>query len=215
MRVLVFGASITQGYWDTEGGWVNRLRRHYDELSVKDLHQQDKYPNIFNLGISADTSEDILARFEVETKARLRPGRRGAIIFANGTNDARTEGDQPWGGTENYQKNMQRLIDMAKQHTDLIMLVGMAPCEEEKTTPVFWRDISYTNEHIKAINDAMRSLADEYQLAFVPLFEPMWEQMRRGKQLFADGLHPNNDGHQLIAEIVRPALEELLREKAT
>lgn len=31
MRVLVFGDSITQGFWDTEGGWVERLRKYYDQ----------------------------------------------------------------------------------------------------------------------------------------------------------------------------------------
>lgn len=210
MRVLVFGASITQGYWDTEGGWVNRLRRHYDELSVKDLHHQDRYPNIFNLGISADTSEDILARFDIEAGARLRTGRDGAIIFANGTNDARQDGNQPWAGTGTYQKNMQTLIDKAKSLTDRIMLVGMAPCEEDKTTPVFWRDITYTNDRIQRVDNVMKQLAKDNQLAYVEIFEPLLAKMKAGEELFADGLHPNNQGHELIYQTVRPQLDKLL-----
>jgi acyl-CoA thioesterase-1 len=210
MRVLVFGASITQGYWDTEGGWVNRLRRHYDQLAVKDLNQNDKLPTIFNLGISADSSEDILERFEVESHARLKAGRQGVIIFANGTNDARQDGDQPWPGVDGYRQNMDKLITLAKNHTPKIMLVGMAPCEEEKTTPVFWRDISYTNERIKAINDVMRELASNNALIFVEVFEPLLAEMQAGRRLFADGLHPNNDGHQFLYQLVRPELDKLV-----
>lgn len=29
MKILVFGDSITQGYWATNGGWVDMLKTHY------------------------------------------------------------------------------------------------------------------------------------------------------------------------------------------
>lgn len=78
MRVLVFGASITQGYWDTQGGWVQRLRTHYDKKQIADLTKDN--PSVFNLGVSADTTKDILERFEAETKARSRKKFKNCII---------------------------------------------------------------------------------------------------------------------------------------
>jgi lysophospholipase L1-like esterase len=33
MIVLVFGDSIAQGYWDSEGGWVERLRKANDSAT--------------------------------------------------------------------------------------------------------------------------------------------------------------------------------------
>lgn len=55
MRVLVFGDSITQGYWDTEGGWVKRIRSHYDLLQITDLNGRDE-PTIF----VAEEQEEII-----------------------------------------------------------------------------------------------------------------------------------------------------------
>jgi lysophospholipase L1-like esterase len=49
VRVLVFGDSIAQGFWDSEGGWVERLRKHYNSLALEDL-KSNQQPEIFNLG---------------------------------------------------------------------------------------------------------------------------------------------------------------------
>src|SRR6266446_3620690 len=91
MRALVFGASITQGFWDTEGGWVNRLRRHYDSQVIKGLHPEENYPTVFNLGISGDSTKGVLKRFNNEAKARVWPGEEfksrfeaGEDLFADG-----------------------------------------------------------------------------------------------------------------------------------
>ncbi len=58
MRVLVFGGSTTQGFWDSEGGWVARLRKFYDLLQLEDLKKRDE-PTVFNLGIAGGTSNTI------------------------------------------------------------------------------------------------------------------------------------------------------------
>lgn len=64
MRVLIFGD--TQGYRDTEGGWADKLRKHYDELQVQDFGKGQ--PTIFNLGISADDSRNVLSQAEAEIR---------------------------------------------------------------------------------------------------------------------------------------------------
>ncbi len=87
MRVLVFGDSITQGFWDMEGGWVSRIRKHYDQQMIYDA--DNDLPSIFNLGVSADSSDDVLVRFENETKVRATE--EIAFIIAIGVNDARTK----------------------------------------------------------------------------------------------------------------------------
>lgn len=214
MRVLVFGASITQGFWDSQGGWVNRLRKYYDGLALKDLKLQDNYPTIFNLGISGNKVEDLLARFDGEASARLRADtKNGAIIFSIGTNNAYTEGEEKWSGPGSYRSNLEELVQKAKKYTDKIMFVGLPPCEEDKTTPVFWRDITYTNDRILAVDKIMREVAANHSFPQVATFEPLRDEMEKGKQLFADGLHPNNDGHELIFRLVQPELDKLLPSK--
>ena len=68
-RILVFGDSITYGAWDKRGGWVQRLREFLDEKNLIDLN---KIPVlIYNLGVSGDTTNDALERFEFESKKKI------------------------------------------------------------------------------------------------------------------------------------------------
>ena len=208
---MAFGASITQGFWDTEGGWVQRLRRYYDEKSVVNIRQEDDYPDIFNLGISGNKSQDLVARFDNEASARLQSGDpHSAILFSVGTNNAYVEGNSAWTPPESYKQDLEKLIEQAQKYTQRIMFVGLPPCEETETTPVFWRDISYTNERILIIDKMMREVATSHELPHVATFEVFQDEMAKGRQLFADGLHPNNEGHQLIFELVQPVLDEVL-----
>ena len=72
--ICVFGDSIAWGASDSEkGGWVERLKIYMGE------HRSG---NVYNLGVSGDTTNDLLERFEQEAKAR----ESDVIIFAVGTN---------------------------------------------------------------------------------------------------------------------------------
>lgn len=207
MRVLVFGASITQGYWDTQGGWVSRLFNHYAKLKLADINKEGEYPDIFNLGISADTTKDILVRFDSETKARQRP--EMCFLFGGGTNNAREKNGQLFSTPLEYKADLKLLVQKARHYSDKILFVGLAPCDEAKTTPVFWDDIYYRNRNIGLMDQAMREMADEESLPYVPIFEAIQEEAKR-EQMFADGLHPNDAGHELIFQQVLPVLDRCL-----
>src|SRR5580704_13545619 len=84
MRILVFGDSIAHGMWDMRGGWVQSLRRDFDSSKLQDY--AGDYPDVYNLGVSADTSASVVARMEAEITARARPDL--AIVVAIGTNDS-------------------------------------------------------------------------------------------------------------------------------
>ncbi len=208
MRVLVFGDSITQGFWDSKGGWVNRLRKHYDERQLRDL-EHDTEPTIFNLGVSGDRIASLLWRFENETMARLGREEQIACVFAIGINDTYLEGKDPVASPDIYQESLNELLNKAKKFTDRILFVGMSPCDEAKTTPVAWRDITYTNERILEFEQVLKKFCEDNDLPYVQIFEK-FQAKQKEQELFADGLHPNDAGHQLIAELVKPALESLI-----
>jgi len=211
MRVLVFGASITQGFWDTEGGWVNRIRRHYDTEIVKDLHKEEDYPTIFNLGISGDTTTGLLKRLENETKARQWSSEELVFIFSIGTNNAVVEvNGKEWSTPELYRRELLAILQKAKEFSNKILFVGLASCEEDKTTPVFWADIHYTNSKIFEFEKVMREVAKENHIPHVPIFEALQGKINAGEKVFADGLHPNNAGHELIYQLVKPELDKLI-----
>lgn len=210
MRVLVFGASITQGFWDTEGGWVARLRKHYDQIQIKNPTAYDQ-PEIFNLGISGDTTQGVLKRFKSETEARLWPGEKFAFIFSVGTNNAVIENNVNRSSPEKYTADLENLISQAREFSKLMMFVGLPPCEESKTTPIPWaKAIHYTNDRIASIDKAMHKVSVHNDFIYVPVFEPFQTRLIKGEDLLADGLHPNNEGHELIFQLVRPELDKLL-----
>lgn len=202
MRVLVFGDSIAQGFWDAEGGWVSRLRKFYDTQSITE--NKKDYPTIFNLGISGDSSADLLARFTHETTARLMDNL--VFVFAIGINDARIAAGINFSSPTYYRQNLQKLFNEAKIYSSKILFVGLTPCIETRTNPVSWGDISYTNTRIKAFDDTQREFCQENLIEFVEVFEPL-RMAQQQAELLPDGVHPNGKGHQLIADLVRPKLE--------
>lgn len=203
MRVLVFGDSITQGYWDTEGGWVDKLRKYYSKLQVQDFSKDQ--PTVFNLGITADDSRHILTRAKAETGARTGYGTQPICIIQIGVNDSCTEPTLNRVPLEEYKSNLEKLIALLVPITHKVIFVGMAACDETRTTPVSWGEYYYTNKHIKAYEDQMKAVAKAASIPFVPVFDEFAKAMQN-HELLADGLHPNNHGHEVIFEIVKPHL---------
>jgi len=207
MRVLVFGDSITQGFWDSEGGWVARLRKYYDGLALKDLEHNNQ-PEIFNLGVSGDTTRNLLTRIELETKVRKWPDDPLFAVVAIGTNDDLFERGKLRVKPSESRANIQELINILKPLVDGLLFVGNIAVDERLTTPVFWDNIHYTNKQMKNYENIIKEVALSQNISFVPIFDEFLEEQTK-RNLLADGLHPNDEGHKLIASLVQPALEKL------
>ncbi len=199
-RILIFGASTTYGKCDPDGGWAGRLRKHIDQRAENmDLN------SVFNLGVSGDTTEDVIRRFEFETKQRIEEDEETVFIFGIGVNDAQfLHGKQ---GTktppEKFRKNIRSLIKMARKFSPKIVFLGLEPVDESRTDP--WKpNKSYEMEHIEKYNGIIREVCAETNTHFIDKLA----QSKQGnyKQLLYDGLHPNSEGHRKIFEIVRDFL---------
>ncbi len=211
MRVLVFGDSITQGFWDSEGGWVQRIRKMYDKKQIEDLVNRDE-PTIFNLGVSADKIASVIKRFVPETEARKYHGESFAFVFSIGTNDTYLKGKENASTPQAYTDALDTLHAAAIHYSNKILFVGLTPVDEKRTAPVFWDENIWTNERITQFDKVLRDFCQKNSVAYVPIFET-FQAKQQQKDLLADGLHPNDDGHQLIAELVKPALDKLLSPK--
>jgi lysophospholipase L1-like esterase len=204
VRILVFGASITYGAWDKEGGWVQRLRKFLDEKTLTD---PNFYCIIYNLGISGDTTEDLLERFEFETKQRLKEEEKTIIIFAIGTNDSQFIHSQNSlrHSPQKFQNNLQKLVNLARKFSSKIIFVGLTPVDELKVDPIPWdTDKSYKNEYIQKYNEIIKSVCKKNKIYFIEILEKFVKLDY--KDLLEDGLHPNSKGHQEIFEIVKDYL---------
>ena len=135
-HVLVFGDSITYGAWDVEGGWVQRLRKQLDR---KTLAGKGFYL-VYNLGVSGDTTRDVLHRFENETKPRLSGEGETIIVFSIGTNDClcinKTKKLQV--PEKEFEKNIQTLVSLGRKYSKKIVFIGDTPVDESKMNPLPW-----------------------------------------------------------------------------
>ena len=155
MRILVFGDSITQGFWDVQGGWVARLRKFYDERQIANLKNRNE-PTIFNLGISGDITGGVIRRFENELEARKWrwPNEDFAFVFAIGTNDSANESNnQP--NLKNYYKELKELISLARKQSNRILFVELTPVIENLSNNQPGRTKMYTNERIEKFNQVL------------------------------------------------------------
>jgi len=199
--ICVFGASTTWGAWDTErGGWVQRLRRHFEANEV-----DDGYISVYNLGVDGDNTSDLLKRFKFETRQRIKKGWYDdiIIIFSIETNDSMyvKSKDGPQISLEKFKNNLKELIKQAEKFTKKVIFSGGLKVEESKTTPVSWDSgLHYTNKNIQKYNQIIKSVCQEHKLLFIDIFDLL------DKSDLEDGLHPNSQGHQKIFERVRDFL---------
>jgi len=206
-RVLVFGDSISHGYYDKEkGGWAQRLNIFLIEKNLS--NPKIDYP-VYDLSVSGDTTEDILRRFEIETKERFEEEEKPIIIFAIGINDSyfvETKGSVEV-LLDKFRENIQKIIDLAKNFSSKIIFIGFTPVEEEKVSPMPWApDKTYSNESIKKYNDTIKEICKANKVYFIEIFERLIAI--NYQELLEDGAHPNSRGHQKIYEIVRDSLLE-------
>jgi len=209
-QILVFGDSITYGAWDEEGGWVARLRRFIDAKIISDpkFPNPDFYCDVYNLGIDGGTTEDLLKRFEFETKQRAEDGEETIFLFEIGGNDSAFVHSKNGNMTEpkRFKENLHNLIKLARKYSFKIIFMGLGPIDETKTMPVPWnKEIYYKEEYNKKYCDAIKAICKEEKVHFISIFKFM-EKNR--KKFLEDGLHPNSEGHKLIFEIVKDFMIE-------
>ena len=203
-QILVFGASITQGLWDKEGGWVNRLRKYLDSLYLSGKLKEELF--IFNLGISGNITEDLLRRIEFETKQRILSG-IALTIISIGLNDSQWINDkkihrvQP----QKFKQNIIKIFKIAKTYSKNVIFLGLTPIDESKVDPIPWdRDRSYKNILIKQYNQLVEHICKESNVSFLDIFNK-WMKIDY-KKFLEDGVHPNSEGHQLIYSMVKDFL---------
>lgn len=197
MKILCFGDSITSGYDDdVKGGWVNRLKAMFGK----------KYEFV-NFGVPGYTSSDLLNRIEEELEHYTNGT---TIIIAIGVNDSRIDSGQNVAEIKDYVKNLDKILNLAKKVTDKIIFVGLAPCEDSLTNPVDWSDTIYKNSRISEFDEALRKFCEKNGSAYVRIFEP-FKEAERDYSMLPDGIHPNETGHQLIADLIKPQLQKLIK----
>ncbi len=195
-KICIFGDSIAYGWFDFKKmGWVYRLREV--------LEKKGDY-RIFNLSIPGDTTQDLLKRFKNESVVR----EPDMIMFAVGINDSQFYFKENKFKVNSFifEKNVSKLITLAKNLTEKIVFIGLIPVDEKLITPLP-KDPEriLKNEFIERYNRIIKNVCKNEKVKFIDLFNK-WKKINYKKFLF-DGLHPNEKGHEEIFKIIYRSLK--------
>ncbi len=208
MRIFIFGDSIAQGFFDTKGGWATRLMIHYHQEALKNL--SGEWTETFNLGISGDTAQGVLARIRNETEARRLLEDEECIVIAVGINDAILKDNRAVMEVNDFQEIYEEIIAEALKLCPRLICLGLTAVNESETDP--WpysrSGKQWKNNRINLFEDSIKQSTERKEVAFVPIHD---EFLRRNKEdaLLTDGLHPNDAGHAFIGGAVMEAIEAL------
>lgn len=200
-RILCFGDSVTYGAWDSQGGWVARVRKNIDKICIESELQS--FILTYNLGISSDTTERLLARFDAEIAAHSKESGDNLIIISIGVNDSlrNTDGTH-WVELSAFEKNIQLLISKARQSALGIVFLGNLPVDETKTQPYRTQpEISSYNADIALYDKATQRICQELGVDFISIFDQALT-MKYQELVCPDGVHPNDRGHSLLGDKV-------------
>jgi lysophospholipase L1-like esterase len=199
LRLCFIGDSITVGTGDDRFlGWPGRLAAHE--------HAAGHDVTLYNLGIRADTSEHLAARWEAEARARLPAHVDGALVFAFGVNDMAVERGK------GLRVPVERSIAVAQSMLTAAsawlptLWIGPAPVVEDGAALGPGPGITYEfmNERVAALNGAYAKLAERIGVPYLDIYSalqatPAWQPAVAG----GDGVHPTAEGYLLMAEIIR------------
>lgn len=171
MQVAAIGDSIVHGGLDDEGGgWVARLKiRSFEE---------GRGDHVFSLGLGGNTTRDILARADVEIKARVNHVNK--IIFGTGTND-KLQGIP----VAEFKENLVKLAAIASGHEKKVFFMGM----------FLWLEDG-ARVDTSAYDKAIREVCSEGGYTYIPTNDIM------APEDLVDGCHPGPSGHAKLCDRV-------------
>lgn len=201
---LFFGDSITYGEYDgVFGGWVDILKRY----ALQKFHEGSDELILFNLGIGGESTEGLLKRMPHELSARNAAD--GNIVFIGyGANDLAVKEGKQIVDPEQFRNNMKTAVEHAQQFSSDIYLVSILPFSQKVDVVVAASGKLRLNEDVIKYNQLIQDIAVENGLIYIDFYTAFLED--REILLFEDGVHPNEKGYGMMAEIAIPIIEKYL-----
>ena len=202
---LFFGDSITYGEYDgVFGGWVDILKRY----ALQKFHEGNGDELIlFNLGIGGENTEGLLKRMPVELEARNSAD--GNLVFVSyGANDLAIKEGVQVVGHEKFKNNIITAVQHAKRYSGDIYLVSVLPVSKDIDGVVVGSGKLRTNEEVIIYNQILKDLAADHSLGYIDFYNAVLDD--KEVLLSADGVHPNEKGYGVMAEVAIPIIEKYL-----
>jgi len=181
--VLFIGDSITHG-WETSGKTV--ANSYFSDFSI------------YNIGYSGDRTENVLWRFNHDEIDSINPE---LAVLMIGTNNTGHHQDSPECTAEGIKTILDELGEKLSETE--VLLLAIFPRGE---TPD--NDLRQLNN---SINQRIKSFADGERIHFMNVNSVFLDEKGNlPEEIMPDQLHPNEQGYELWAEAMLPAIRELL-----
>jgi lysophospholipase L1-like esterase len=201
---LFFGDSITYGEYDgIFGGWVDILKRY----ALQKYNEGSNELILFNLGIGGETTEGLVKRIPHEIAARNSV--EGNIVFIGyGANDLAINDGVQMVNPENFKTNIVTAIQEAEKYSNEIYLVSILPISEKINGKVSPTGKLRTNLDVLMYNQILKNISTENSQHYIDFYSALVDD--KEILLSSDGVHPNEKGYGVMAEIAIPIIEKYL-----
>lgn len=179
-RLIVLGDSLTEGFGVAK-------ESAFPAVLEKKLHAIGKKDwAVINAGVSGSTTASGPSRLKWLLKSKP-----DMILLVLGANDG-LRGLK----VEESQKNLAGTIEMAKANKVRVVLGGL------------YMPPNYGKDYTEKFKKMYASLAAQYKLTFIPFV--LDKVGGNPKYNLSDGIHPNEEGHKIIAENVFEVVKDVL-----
>lgn len=201
---LFFGDSITYGEYDgVFGGWVDILKRY----ALQQFHEGKDELILFNLGIGGETTDGLIKRIPHELNARNAAD--GNIVFiAYGANDLAAKEGEKLVNPERFKSNILTAVQHAKQFSRDIYLVSILPFSSKLDGVVSVTGKMRVSGDVVVYNQILKDIVIENSLTYIDFYAAFLHD--KEILLSEDGVHPNEKGYGMMAEIAIPIIEKYL-----
>lgn len=179
-KLVVLGDSLTEGYGVAK-------EAAFPAVLEKKLHTSGKKEwTIINAGVSGSTTASGLSRMKWVFKSKP-----DVVLLALGANDG-LRGLK----VEDSEKHLAQSIEYAQSQKVKVVLGGL------------YMPPNYGKDYTDKFKKMYESLAKKYKLTFIPFI--LDKVAGNPKYNLADGIHPNEEGHKIIADNVFSVLKGAL-----
>ena len=216
--IIMFGDSTTAA----RPGAVKKV---YPERVEEALQSIGSSLPVYNAGIGGSTTRDALKRLERDV-LRHKPR---VVVMQFGINDSAVDvwktppATEPRVPLAEYRDNVRQLTSAVRTSGARVILMT--------TNPIRWTSLlrdkygkdpydpdseeGFDSLNLAGYNDALRELAKELEVPIVDV-RTAYAGFAAGKGttvngLLLDGMHPNDLGHELVAEMLLPAIRNVVR----
>jgi lysophospholipase L1-like esterase len=194
MKIVCLGDSLTYGYAIS--------RRFIWTKVAAELTGFD----FVNKGINGDTTGGMLSRFQKDVLDQ----KPDALIVIGGANDIFASGS-----LDNAKANMFSMRHLAA-NAQIAFIVGTAlPIKIEQVDKSWacFADMKKSEQLCRDYILWLKLFCETFGASFIDLWAFFDAALKENNDLYLDGLHPNEQGHRIIAEFIAKKVLEIVSSK--